>query len=119
MRQNRDLLDSLYRTRNAKQLTCCVSWASPCNHIHALLIFTNKTNKQEVCVDTLRVRLLYADARLDMLKKQWLEGVWGRRGARGESGDPEIIWFGQVCTHLAQHLFRQLRQDIARWSLST
>ena len=50
----------------------------------------------------------HADARLDMLKKQWLEGVWGRRGSRGEIGDPEIIWFGQVCTPLAQHLSRKV-----------
>ena len=37
-------------------MTCCVSWTSPCNDIHALLIFTNKTRKQEVCVDASAVR---------------------------------------------------------------
>ena len=51
---------------------------------------------------------LQPDARFDMLKKQWLKGIWGRRGSRGEIRDPEIIWFGQVGTPLAQHLSRKV-----------
>ncbi len=51
---------------------------------------------------------LQPNARLDMLKKQWLKGIWGRRGSRGEIRDQEIIWFGQVGTPLAQHLSRKV-----------
>ena len=39
-----------------------------------------------------------------------VEEVWSRRGSRGEIGYPEIIWFGQVCTSLAQHLSREVLQ---------
>ena len=56
-------------------------------HTHSPLSFTKKhKQKKQVCADTLRVRSSHADATLDMLKKQWLEGVRGQGGTRGKSG---------------------------------
>ena len=108
--QNRALLDSFHRTRDAKPFTGCVCYTSPCSRIHALVIFTKKTKKQDICVYISPVH--HCNQTPDLICSR--NNSWKESGAEKVPGeeirDPEIIWCREIGTPLAQHLSRKVHK---------
>ena len=107
--------------RNNIELCCTPSIALDMpNHLHAAfagrrpaikytLLSSLHTKQRAKKYESISHQCIIATRRQTWYAQETMvEEVWSRRGSRGEIGYPEIIWFGQVCTSLAQHLSREV-----------